>query len=104
MFNYLKHIITISLITIYICPKNPLVIIPNIDVQPRHHMTFQWPLQLHTNFCDKVVTIVVVFLTNQKTHNVLLCWFSISIFFCGRNVAYHGQKNHGPTYSTKSYI
>jgi hypothetical protein len=28
-------------------------------------MTFQWPLQLHSDFCDSVVTIVV---KNDNSH------------------------------------
>ncbi len=32
------------------------------------------------------------------------CSNSFSIFSCGKNVAYHGQKNHGPTCYVKSCI
>ncbi len=28
-------------------------------MKPWHHMTSQWPLQLHSHFCDKIVTIVI---------------------------------------------
>jgi len=47
----------------------------------------------------------IVLALNVSSMPMPSCSISILIFFCGRNVVCHGQKDHGPTTCfAKSYI